>query len=228
MILVTVVDAVCLKFCFLWKLLHRMILSVWYSTVCSVCTLSRGTGNFSQSLSPWTTRKQHILNWNCKSCMGTLLENWSGLTCGWEDNIRSLLGLKWLTNGLNGKFVVLVECHSFKEVFYTPMYCLPTVFPIDVMDFRILFNHSIYWCGEEWSNVSLCKPLGMWGSKYVAALILYVSTRLAEWSASQLGSVHRSHWIGRWMGPRASMDAFQQRNMGCLYICRVIGRHLLY
>jgi hypothetical protein len=81
--------------------------------------------------------------------MGTLLENRSGLTRGWEDNIRSLLGLKWRTNGLNGKFVVLVECHSFKEVFYTPMYFLPTVFPIDVMEFRILFNHSIYRCGEE-------------------------------------------------------------------------------
>ena len=60
------------------------------------------------------------LNRNCKICMGTLLENQSGLTHGWEDNIRSLLGLKWLTNGLNGKFVVLVtECHNFKEVFYT-------------------------------------------------------------------------------------------------------------
>jgi hypothetical protein len=98
------------------------------------------------------------------------------------------------------------------------MYFLPTVFPIDVMEFRILFNHSIYRCGEEWSNVSFCKPLGMWGSKYIAALILYVSARLAARSASQLGNVHSTHWIGRWMGPRAGMDAFQQRNMGCLYI----------
>jgi hypothetical protein len=78
--------------------------------------------------------------------MGTLLENQSGLTRGWEDTIRSLLGLKWLTNGLNGKSVVLIIVSQLQGSFLHTNVLFAFGIPIDVTEFRVLLNHSIYRC----------------------------------------------------------------------------------